>query len=57
MKKLVMLGMVAVSAAAFAGGSNLRYSIQVAKFENKANWRGQWELGHAWGTIFTDQLV
>ena len=57
MKKLVMLGMVAVSAAVFAGGSNLRYSIQVAKFENKANWRGQWELGHAWGTIFTDQLV
>lgn len=57
MKKLVMLGMVAVSAAAFAGGSNLRYSIQVTKFENKANWRGQWELGHAWGTIFTDQLV
>ena len=57
MKKLVMLGMVAVSAAAFAGGSNLRYSIKVTKFENKANWRGQWELGHAWGTIFTDQLV
>ena len=57
MKKLVMLGMVAVSAAVFAGGSNLRYSVQVTKFENKANWRGQWELGHAWGTIFTDQLV
>lgn len=57
MKKLVMLGMVAVSAAAFAGGSNLRYSVQVTKFENKSNWRGQWELGHAWGTIFTDQLV
>jgi curli biogenesis system outer membrane secretion channel CsgG len=29
----------------------------VNKFENKANWRGQWELGDAWGTIFTDQLV
>lgn len=57
MKKLVMVGLMAVSAAAFAGGSNLRYSIQVTKFENKANWRGQWELGHAWGTIFTDQLV
>ena len=57
MKKLVMLGMVAVSAAVFAGGSNLRYSVQVTKFENKSNWRGQWELGHAWGTIFTDQLV
>ena len=29
----------------------------VNKFENKANWRGQWELGDAWGTILTDQLV
>ena len=43
--------------AVFADGGNLRYSIMVNKFENKANWRGQWELGDAWGTIFTDQLV
>jgi len=57
MKKLMLALTVLASVSAFAAGSNLRYSIQVTKFENKANWRGQWELGDAWGTIFTDQLV
>ena len=58
MKKLTTLALAAfAAAAAFAEGGNLRYSIMVNKFENKANWRGQWELGDAWGTIFTDQLV
>ena len=56
--KLLVLGAAAwVSAIACADGSALRYSIMVNKFENKANWRGQWELGDAWGTILTDQLV
>ena len=58
MKKLTVLALAALaSAAVFAEGGNLRYSVMVNKFENKANWRGQWELGDAWGTIFTDQLV
>ena len=58
MKKLTVLAHAALaSAAVFAEGGNLRYSVMVNKFENKANWRGQWELGDAWGTIFTDQLV
>lgn len=57
MKKIAFLLAAMTSVAALAGGSNLRYSIQVNKFENRANWRGQWELGDAWGTIFTDQLV
>lgn len=58
MKKLTTLALAAfAAAAAFAEGGNLRYSIMVNKFENKANWRGQWELGDAWGTILTDQLV
>ena len=35
---------------------NLRYTIMVNKFENKANWTGRWDLGDAWGTILTDQL-
>ena len=30
-------------------GGNLRYSIMVSKFENKANWSGRWDLGDAWG--------
>ncbi len=45
-----------LAVSAFAQG-NLRYSITVTKFENKANWRGQWDLGDAWGTILTDQLT
>ena len=58
MKKLTAFAFAAFAATAvFADGGNLRYSIMVNKFENKANWRGQWELGDAWGTIFTDQLV
>ena len=57
MKKLTFALAILTAVTALAGGSNLRYSVQVTKFENKANWRGQWELGDAWGTIFTDALV
>ena len=57
MKKLLVAAFAMAAMASFAGGSGLRYSIMVNKFENKANWRGQWELGDAWGTILTDQLV
>lgn len=35
---------------------NLRYSITVTRFENKANWSGQWDLGHAFTEIMTDAL-
>jgi len=37
-----------------AGG--LRYTITVSSFENRAGWHGQWDLGHAWGTVMTDVL-
>ena len=57
MKKLIMTFAVLAASVVFAEGGNLRYSIQVNKFENKANWSGRWDLGDAWGTIFTDQLV
>ena len=58
MKKTILaVAAAAMSAFAFAEGGNLRYTIMVNKFENKANWRGQWDLGDAWGTILTDQLV
>ena len=43
-----------VLALAQTGG--LRYSITVSKFENKAGWAGQWDIGDAWGTIMTDLL-
>jgi curli biogenesis system outer membrane secretion channel CsgG len=40
--------------AAAQGG--LRYTVGVTKFENKAGWRGSWDVGDAWGTVFTDIL-
>lgn len=54
----VVVGLLAAMAAdGFADAKgNLRYSISVDKFENKAGWRGQWDLGDAWGTIMTDVL-
>ena len=60
MKKSIVVVLAAMAAAvAFAdtGAGNLRYTITVSKFENKSNWAGQWDLGNAWGTILTDQLV
>ncbi len=58
MKKIMIAALAALaSAVVMADSGNLRYSITVNKFENKANWRGQWDLGHAWGEILTDQLV
>ena len=57
MKKTMICALAAFAAAAVFAQGNLRYSITVSKFENKSNWRGQWDLGNAWGTILTDQLV
>ncbi len=56
-RHLTAAAFAVMSFAAFAVGGNLRYTIQVTKFENKANWSGRWDLGDAWGTILTDQLV
>lgn len=36
--------------------AGLRYSITVAKFENRSGWTGQWDLGDAWGAVLTDSL-
>ncbi len=35
---------------------NLRYSITVAKFENKANWSGKWNVGDGFSDIMTHAL-
>ncbi len=54
---LLIVVLVAVSpmlAQEASGG--LRYSITVSKFENRAGWHGQWDIGDAWGTILTDML-
>lgn len=43
-----------IASAADSGG--LRYTVTVSKFENRANWAGQWDLGDAWGMVLTDIL-
>ena len=55
---ICMLFAISFSAAAecLAQAGCLRYSIAVAKFENRSNWRGQWSLGDAWGAVLTDSL-
>jgi curli biogenesis system outer membrane secretion channel CsgG len=52
---IVTLALLA-PAAVLAQEGGLRYSITVTEFENQAGWHGQWDLGHAWGTVFTDML-
>lgn len=54
MLSILILGFCAVAFAQQAGG--LRYTIQVRKFENKAGWHAQWDLGDAWGAVLTDKL-
>ena len=39
-----------------ASEKGLKYSISVSKFKNKSNWRGEWNLGDAWGAVLTDSL-
>lgn len=43
-----------MASAAATGG--LRYSVTVSKFENRAGWSGQWDIGDAWGMVLTDVL-
>jgi curli biogenesis system outer membrane secretion channel CsgG len=56
-RNIFLLAIVALVVAAplFAQGG-LRYTITVSKFENRAGWHGQWDLGWAWGTVMTDML-
>jgi curli biogenesis system outer membrane secretion channel CsgG len=58
-KAVLLFLFVALAASALLAGDatgGLRYSITVTKFENKAGWSGQFDLGDAWGTVLTDQL-
>lgn len=42
--------------AALAAEGGLRYTVTVTKFENRAGWHGQWDIGDAWGAVLTDML-
>ncbi len=42
MKKIVVFAaMAAMAICSFAASGNLRYTVMVNKFENKANWTGR----------------
>jgi curli biogenesis system outer membrane secretion channel CsgG len=45
-----------VIGASDAAKGGLRYTIGVHKFENRANWSGQWALADTWGALLTDAL-
>lgn len=51
---LLMVPTLTMAQQDSAGG--LRYTIVVSSFENRSGWHGQWDLGHAWGTVMTDVL-
>lgn len=54
----VIIMAVSVFSLPFANGAdgNLRYSINVEKFENKAGWHGKWDIGDGFGEIMTEAL-
>ncbi len=54
---LIAVLMVSVPVVAQETAGGLRYTITVTKFENRAGWHGQWDIGDAWGTVMTDMLT
>jgi len=52
---ILNLALCGAAMAADATGG-LRYSVTVSEFDNQAGWSGQWDIGHAWGTVLTDML-
>ena len=55
---LTIVTVVCTAAPAMAeeATGGLRYTVTVTEFENQSGWHGQWNLGHAWGTVLTDML-
>ncbi len=51
---VVVLAAPDMPASSATGG--LRYTVSVAKFENRAGYQGQWDIGDGWGIIMTDIL-
>ena len=52
---VVLVGLV-LTLAGECYAEGLRYTIGVTKFENRSGWRGQWDIGDAWGAVLTDSL-
>lgn len=56
LRTLALLLLFAVAGQALAETGGLRYTITVEKFENRAGWRGKWDIGDAWGAVLTDMM-
>lgn len=54
---LFVLAMLGPAHPCLGAVGGLRYSITITKFQNRANWNGQWDLGGAWGAVLTDSLM
>jgi curli biogenesis system outer membrane secretion channel CsgG len=54
---LFLFAMLSPTLPSLGADGGLRYSIMVSKFQNRSNWRGQWDLGDAWGAVLTDSLM
>jgi len=52
----LLSGPGATPAQAKDAAGNLRYTIQVGSFENKAGWSGRWSIGDGFGSIMTEAL-
>lgn len=52
----ILLLSAVVPVAVHAQNGGLRYTVTVSKFENRAGWSGQWDIGDAWGAVMTDLL-
>lgn len=53
---VTLAAFLAYGAGDSGSGGNLRYTISVSKFQNKAGWSGRWDVGDGFGSILTDAL-
>ncbi|BBB92089.1 MAG TPA: CsgG/HfaB family protein [Methylomusa anaerophila] len=53
---IVSVTLLSTPALAAADSGGLRYTVSVTKFENRAGWNGQFDIGDAWGIVMTDIL-
>lgn len=53
---LSLFSLVTFAGQAKAQTGGLKYSVTVTKFENRAGWHGQWDIGDGWGLVMTDIL-
>ena len=53
---ITLISLVPYAAQVNAQTGGLKYTVTVTKFENRAGWNGQWDIGDGWGLVMTDIL-